>query len=138
MVEKQAGFEEREHPADISIHVWAQTMEELFAQSAKGMNALIKPQISRDSKRLHEDFVIRAIDPESLLVAFLSELIFCIEEKRLIFNQFDLSINDNELEAELEGRTFDTIELEIKAVTYSDLDIEKTDKGFKATLVFDI
>jgi SHS2 domain-containing protein len=133
-----SGFEERQHTADIAIYVWAETLEELFIQAAKGMFALLKPQLSGAGEAMHTTLSMQAPDAESLLVLFLSELLYFSQDKGLLFNQIQVTLNQDQLYAGLRGNKLVSVEREIKAVTYSELNIVDTGRYLATTLVFDI
>lgn len=81
---------------------------------------------------------LSAIDLESLLVAFLSELLFFVEEERIAFHDFDLDISINSLSCSMSGSPVTGIAKPIKAVTFHNLKIHALDDGFEVTLVFDV
>ncbi len=83
-------------------------------------------------------FEIESPDVESLLVAFLSELVYYQEQENLIFDVFDLKVTEQSLKVQMEGAPIASVEKAIKAVTYHNLNIEKTSEGFETTIVFDV
>lgn len=132
----EAGYEEIAHTADWSLHVWAPTLEELFRQAALGMQSLmgVAPgRGPREERRLRA----QALDSESLLVWFLSEMLYLIEDESLAFDQIGISLQDG-LEARLVGSRCDPPQKIIKAVTYHNLNIRRTERGYEAELVFDV
>jgi SHS2 domain-containing protein len=131
------GFEEIPHTADWSIRVWGQDLPELFAQAARGMNSLAGSQLAIE-QRVKRKVEADGMDTESLLVAFLTELIYTQEHERLGFDQFDIRISDDHLSATLGGGLINSITKTIKAVTYHNLKIEKTERGYEAEIVFDV
>jgi SHS2 domain-containing protein len=143
MNEKTSGYMERTHPADIALEVWAGTLDELFVQAAKGMLELIKPEISGDANFSEKKLSLKEMDNESLLVAFLTDLLFRFEVDRILYQDIDLHITpvgdgQMQLNATLRGKPFYRYNREIKAVTYSGLKIDQTKEGYRATVVFDI
>ena len=133
-----SGFEEREHTADVSIFVWADTIENLFAQAGKAMVEILKPDYKPETDTIRLSISVQGEDLESLLVAYLSELIFLLDERNLVFSEHEIQINVNQLEAQITGREIRNVEREIKAATYSNLMIEKTVEGYSTQVVFDI
>ena len=131
------GFEEISHTADWSARVWAPDLPSLFAEAARAMNAL-SGTVSGDGERVKRVFEVEAPDPESLLVAFLSELLYYQEQQNLAFDAFDLRVAGQWLKVEMQGVQTASSEKAIKAVTYHNLKIEKTDQGFETTIVFDV
>jgi SHS2 domain-containing protein len=131
------GFEEISHTADWSAHIWAEDLPSLFVEAARAMNSL-SGTVAGNGPRLTQSFGAEAPDAESLLVAFLSELLYFQEQKDLTFDKFDLRVAGQWLKVEMEGTQIASSEKAIKAVTYHNLRIEKTNEGFEVTIVFDV
>lgn len=131
------GFEEISHTADWSVRVWAQDLPSLFAEAARAMNSLSGTRIS-SGPRLKRTFESEAPDAESLLVAFLSELVYYQEQENLAFDGFEIEVKSEKLKVEMEGANIESMDKAIKAVTYHNLKINKTNQGFKTTIVFDV
>ena len=91
-----------------------------------------------DGPRVKQSFAAEGPDAESLLVAFLSELLYYQEQENLVFDTFDLRVASQWLKVEMEGAQLGSSEKAIKAVTYHNLKIERTDRGLEATIVFDV
>ncbi|MEJ5248455.1 MAG: archease [Caldilinea sp.] len=136
------GYEEIEHTADWALRVWAPDLPELLSEAARGMNALAGVKLNttnRASRPIH----LTAPDAESLLVAFLSELLYLAEQENLAFDSFDLNIDAQaqdglQLDGVLHGASIAEISKAIKAVTFHNLHIQKTPDGLEATVVFDV
>ncbi len=109
-------FEELPHTADWAMRVRAASLPELFTESARGMNVLSGAQASL-GPRLERSFTTTAPDPESLLVGFLSELIFASEQEHLVFDTFDMHLEPPELQVKMSGTPLHSIYKSIKAIT---------------------
>ena len=131
------GFEEISHTADWSAHVWAQDLPSLFDECARAMNALSGTRIGA-GPRIQQTFEAEAPDPESLLVAFLSELVYYQEQENLAFDRFEVQVESGRLNVEMEGGQIASMDKAIKAVTYHNLKIQETDLGCETTIVFDV
>ncbi len=131
------GFEEIQHTADWSVWVWAPDLPSLFTESARAMNALAGTVTAKDG-RVRRTFESEAPDPESLLVAFLSELIYYQEQENLAFEGFEIKVRSKKLKVAMEGGQIVSTDKAIKAATYHNLKIEKTQRGFETTIVFDV
>jgi SHS2 domain-containing protein len=101
------------------------------------MNSL-SGTVAGNGPRVKRMFEAEAPDAESLLVAFLSELIYYQEQENLAFDVFDLRVATQWVKVEMEGAQIADSEKAIKAVTYHNLKIEKTNKGLETTIVFDV
>jgi SHS2 domain-containing protein len=137
MVNGASGFEELPHTADWAMHVWAGSLPGLFAEAAYGMNALsgLKPA---PGPRISRTFEAEALDEESLLVEFLSELVWAAEQENLVFDNFHVVLTGSKLKAIMSGAPILSIDKSIKAVTYHNLQITKTERGFQVDIVFDV
>jgi SHS2 domain-containing protein len=138
-------YEEVQHTADWSLCVWAATMNELFVEAARGMNALTgaRPNLGAAEGQAsgpitHRTFEATAPDPESLLVSFLSELVYAAEHEHLVFANFEVEVDGQTLKVEMEGAPLVTINKTIKAVTYHNLHIQQTGRGYEVEIVFDV
>lgn len=131
------GFEEIPHTADWALRVWADDLPGLLAQAARGMNWLSGAELS-DGPRERRVFEADSADAESLLVAFLSELVYYAEQENLGFDAFDIRIFDFRLSANMQGAPLKSLKKAIKAVTWHHLEIEKTSRGLEVVIVFDV
>ena len=131
------GFEEISHTADWSIRVWAEDLPSLFVESARAMNSLAGVETG-SSPRVKRVFESCGYDAESQLVAFLSEMVYYQEQENLAFDSFDIQLSAEKISAIMEGGEIISIDKAIKAVTYHGMKIEETERGFEATIVFDV
>lgn len=131
------GFEEIPHTADWSIRVWADDLPGLLAESARGMYWLAGAELA-DRPRIKRSFETAGTDGESLLVAFLSELVYYTEQEFAGFDDFDIRIKDGRLKAELGGAPLKSLDKAIKAVTWHNLKINETARGLEMEIVFDV
>jgi SHS2 domain-containing protein len=130
-------FEEIQHTADVSLRIWASDLPTLFSEAARGMNTLagVNPTQGIRTSRYFE---AEAADRESLLVAFLSELIFRAEQEHLIFNKFKVDITGFKLQVWMSGSPILSVGRLIKAVTYHNMQIHQTENGYEVNIVFDV
>jgi SHS2 domain-containing protein len=131
------GFEEIPHTADWSIRVWADDLPGLLAESARGMYWLAGAELV-DGPREMRTYETEGPDGESLLVAFLSELVYSAEQENLGFDDFDIRIKDGRLKVEMGGAPFVSFDKAIKAVTWHNLKIKETARGLDVEIVFDV
>jgi SHS2 domain-containing protein len=131
------GFEELPHTADWSLRVWAKSLPALFAEAARGMYALSGAN-QAEGPKVKRTFEAEATDAESLLVAFLSELVYAVEQEHLIFDEFDVQVEGIKLKVEMSGAPILSLTKAIKAVTYHNLQIRPTARGYEVEIVFDV
>jgi SHS2 domain-containing protein len=131
-------FEEIEHTADIAIHVWGRDLAELFANAAYGM-ACHMADVDTAGRTIEHAIELQAYDAETLLVAWLGELLYLGERDGCVFAAFDmLDVAPTRLKAIVRGGPVSEHRHHIKAVTFSDLEIVHTDAGYETTIVFDV
>ncbi|MGB9521673.1 MAG: archease, partial [Anaerolineales bacterium] len=129
--------QEIEHTADWALKIWAPSITELLIHAAKGMYTLsgvrYNPAIRRQ-RSFHFSFE----DYETLLVQFLSELLFYGEKDNIAFNRFRISIEDHHLHTTAFGHPILSMDKAIKAVTFHQLQVKHTPEGYEAQVVFDV
>jgi SHS2 domain-containing protein len=101
------------------------------------MNSLAGVRLA-EAPRVHREFSTRATDTESLLVAFLSELVYYTDKENVAFDTFNIEIYADRLSVEMKGAPLMWINKAIKAVTYHKLAIRQTMLGFEVEIVFDV
>ena len=133
-----SGNQEIEHTADTALHVWGPDLPALFAEAAIGMKRLMGMRIE-EGGTLSRSLVVEALDLESLLVNFLEEILFFGEHENLGFDRFEVEINgEYKLNAKMFGARIVQKSKEIKAVTFHNLNISKTESGYEVIIVFDV
>ena len=135
----QIAFEEIEHTADRALRIYGSNLEQLLLNAARGLNHIMVPQ-HITCPELQEKFVkLEAMDAESLLVDWLSELAYWAEIEMLVFHEFRIeSVSPTHLQARIYGNPVTQLEKHIKAVTYHNLKIIQSETGLTATVVFDV
>lgn len=138
MVEtNQSGFRERAHTADWALDVWAPDLLSLLGEAVRGMYALMGVALAAEP-RVSREFQLPLSDPESLLVSFLSELLYLGERDGLGFDRFALTQDDSTFHCYLWGASIAAQTKEIKAVTYHQLQIRQENGYFSVTITFDV
>jgi SHS2 domain-containing protein len=131
-------FEEIEHTADVAIRVWGSDLAELFANAAYGM-AYQLADPSEAERTVEQSVELDAYDVETLLVSWLGELLYLGERDECVFFDFDLlEVTPTRLRAIIRGGPAHGHRRHIKAVTFSDLEIVQTDRGYETAVVFDV
>lgn len=136
-----AGYEEVPHTADWALRVWAPHLPSLFQQAAAGMYALAGITLA-DDQAVEREVMLSAPDAETLLVAFLSELLYFGEQEHVAFAEVVPEIVQTEqgytLRAWLHGSLIRSLSKAIKAVTFHNLRIRSTPQGLETEIVFDV
>ena len=135
-------YELLEHTADIAIRVSGNTLPDLFKNAAAAMFDIMAGK-KRGKKDKPESFDINLKAPslEDLFQNWLGELLSLSAAKDLIFEDFKISeLSDNNIIAKVTGSAFRNYSpnIEIKAVTYHELKVEKAQTGWQARVIFDV
>ena len=132
-----SGFREIAHTADWELEVWAPDLCRLIEQAAHGMYHLTGVRLS-STPRFSRQVAFQNIDPETLLINFLNELLYFAESEGLAFDQFDLQIKGDQLIGQITGAKIEAMAKEIKAATFHNLKVAETNQGITVNIVFDV
>ncbi|MFX0029314.1 MAG: archease [Candidatus Hermodarchaeota archaeon] len=144
---KEAGFEFKEHTADVRVKSWGKTLEEAFSQAALSLMATITPNLSKISQEVMKQIEIEAEDKFALCFDFLSEFLYIFDVEELVFSYISVQSiekveNKYKLYAAVKGEKFNKnkheIGTEVKAMTYADMNIIQKKKRVEIEIVFDI
>ncbi len=134
-------FEQIDISGDVGLKVWGQDLEELFENAARGMSDLIT-DVSMVTESEKREVHVLAESNEDLLVQWLNEIVFLFDTYNYVCKHYSISIVNNKLKAIISGGTFDPSACEsrllIKAATYHDLSLHRTNTHWEATVIFDI
>jgi SHS2 domain-containing protein len=119
------------------LRVYGSDWSELLSNAAVGMFSLI----ARWNDALpctEQQLSVRSGDAETLLVDWLSELLYLHEMQDIVYIDFDiLDASPSSLEAIAKGTDQWVPQTAIKAVTFNDLHVSRTADGYTTTIVFD-
>ena len=132
-----SGYREVPHTADWELEIWAPDIGTLLEQAARGMYHLCEAKMY-SHPRLTRRIELIIIEPEILLIDFLTELIYLTESEGLAFDEFNLKFEGDHFIADVTGAKLESLSKEIKAVTYHNINIIDTDRELKANIVFDV
>ncbi|MEX2116231.1 MAG: archease [Bacteroidota bacterium] len=138
----EAGYRILEHPADLGLEAWGETLSDAFRQSVLALiSVIVDPSAVNRVTRRPVD--IQASDPEQLLVRLLSEVLFCIDAERFITTQLVIDeMKGTALKGALIGESLDpakhVFKLDVKAITYHQLSITENGGIVRAKVFVDI
>ncbi len=131
-----------EHTADVGFEAFGETREEALVNAARALFYLI---VELDEIDPREEVLVQVQgpDPESILVNWLSELLFLQDAEGWLFRDFEIqSFSDVSLSARARGEKFQAsrhqLKLLVKAITYHQLALQKTSRGWRAQVYVDI
>ncbi len=139
-------FELFDHTADLGLRVRAGTLEELFAESGRGLCQMIVLNLQDVQPREEHPVELESDQLEFLLFDWLDELLYAFESKRLLLAHFEVQVQQREnsfhLQATCRGEVADPrrhqLDHEVKAITYHGLRVQQTPEGYLAEVIVDI
>jgi len=135
-------FEVIDHTADVGIIARGNSLEGLFENAAAGlMHFLIDPHAG--AARDHREVVVEADDLEGLLVAWLNELLVLLNADGFVPVQWTIhELSEKRLRADVAGEPVDAgrhhFKLDVKAATYHQLRVRRTNGEWHAQVIFDV
>lgn len=127
--------------ADVAVEVWADTVEELFEDSALAVSEVMVDTTTVDPK-VKKEISLSSNSTEMLLFDFLSELIYFKDAHSLLFSKFDVKIIGLNLSAELFGEEINrekhALRIDVKAVTLYRFSLRNENGIWRAEFVLDI
>ena len=128
-----------DHTADWALRVYGRTLNDLFINAALGMTHLMVANPDAIPLAETRQVELDAYDAESLLVDWLTELAYWAEAEQMVGKVFEVTaVSPTHFTATVHGGKTDELQKHIKAVTFHNLEIIKTDEGLEATIVFDV
>jgi len=137
-----APFEILEHTADVGVLARGRTLAEAFAHAAEGMFSIM---VNLDGVREVEQrsIAVASHDWPSLLVAWLSELLYYLDVDGLLFKRFVMEdFRPYALRAVAFGERVDrerhVLGPGVKAITRHMLEVEEGPEGCRVQVLLDI
>jgi len=141
-------FELRDHTADIAIEATAPTLSTLFAALAEGFTAASCESVPAVGDRF--EIEVSAESREALLFDYLDRLVYERDVRGVLPSDHECTVAEPgekgdagtdawTVAASARGVPLDAVAArEIKAVTYSEMALEKRDDDWYAYVVFDV
>jgi SHS2 domain-containing protein len=139
---KEKTYRVFDHTADIGVEIFGETVEALFCHAALAIFELTT-DLQKIKTAQKKQVKVEGADREDLLVNFLREVHYFIYGEGWLFKTCDIvKMEGGHLVAELGGELFDAVrhemKTEIKAVTYHQVLVEQTPKGWRGRVIFDV
>lgn len=135
-------FEVIEHPADAGFLAYGETLKDLFENAALAMFSLAC-DLDRIQESQMREVEASGFDTESLLYAWLAELLGLADAEQLVFRRAEVTeLVPGRVRGTAHGEKFDKTRHRagtyIKAVTYHQLRVEQTPEGWRAQVYLDV
>ncbi|MFB6216053.1 MAG: archease [Candidatus Aenigmatarchaeota archaeon] len=136
---------EEEATADIAYEAYGESLEEMYQNAAVALFSVMT-DLDRVEKQQTDVFTVQAEDKEALLLDFLNELLYKWDVENVLFSDFACEVKTEKsgykIVTECEGEGFDPdkheMKVEIKAVTYFDMEVEEEGGVWTARVTLDI
>jgi len=142
MISMQSYSRTEEHVGEWKLTLWADTLEELFAEAARVVSRACGPSsplAAEEPEGQWEQVTLTARDTETLLVEWLNELLGRSEIDHRAYHEVrGLTIREGHLEAEIRGWPVTDWRSPLKAATYHGLQLGRDGNRWKAVVLFDV
>jgi SHS2 domain-containing protein len=135
-------FRVLEHTADIGFEAFGASRQEVFTNAGRALMDLV---VTLESIEPREEVPIevKGDNPSSLLVNWLSEILYLHDADGWLFSDFEIrGMDEHSLSAIARGEKYDRsrhhTKVMVKAVTYHQLALEETAQGWRARVYVDI
>jgi SHS2 domain-containing protein len=139
-------YEFTDHTADVAVELKAPDREGVFREALRAFTDTVTDLETVDPDEGH-DLEAEAESLEDLMIEWLGELVYRFDVDGLLFRDVaDLRIEETETGHRLTGRAhgepYDEerhpLKVEIKGVTYHELEVEQADGSWRGRVIFDI
>ncbi|AOL15801.1 archease [Sulfolobus sp. A20] len=136
-------YEFFDHTADIGIRAYGNSLEEAFSNAALAVFEIMTDTTKVQPLEYREVF-LNGYDLENLLYKWIEELLYYYDTELMLFSKFDIVINEENmvLQGKAWGERFNEAKHErrtlVKAMTYHEMSIQRSDNRFIITFVVDI
>jgi SHS2 domain-containing protein len=131
-----------EHTADLGLRVRAASLEQLFAEAAAALLAVLVANPAAVRGVQEKTFRVAGDQYDYLLFDWLSELLYTFETEHLVWAQCDVQLDPQGLVAVCRVEPIDRqrhdLDHEVKAITYHELKVERTADGWLTEVIVDI
>lgn len=126
--------------SDVMFEAYGKDLKEVFENSAEAMMSVIC-QLKKVGDSARKEIEITGDNEKDLLLNWLQELIARVDIEGLFFSRFEIKeISPTKLKAVVHGEEADPSKGEtvVKAVTYYNFSLKKSEKGYTARVSLDI
>jgi len=125
-----------EHTAEVQIEIDAASEEAVFTEALHALGELLADDAR--GEQVWRDVAVDGSERAALLVRWLDELVYLAETEDLVPEEVDrIELSDRGLVAGVRCRRVSPRHL-VKGATYHRLAFERSDRGFRATVVLDV
>jgi SHS2 domain-containing protein len=131
-----------EHTSDIKVEIYGADLAELFTNAATCIFDLIL-DLEKVRETQSVPVSLESADLSELFLDWLRELLFLFSTHSLAIRRVEIgSVGPTEVQATVYGEEFDAkrhnLKVEVKTPTYHEYRVEKTEDGYRATVILDV
>lgn len=131
-----------EHTSDVKVEIYGSDLSELFTNAAICLFDLILDQ-DKVRETVRQPIYLEDASLSELFLDWLRELLFLFSTRSLAVARVEVvSVEPNHINATVYGEEFDAerhgLKVEVKTPTYHQYRIDKTDDGYRATVILDV
>jgi SHS2 domain-containing protein len=128
-----------EHVSELAIRIEASSLPGLFEEAGRALAEVMRARPLEPPIAWSEEIVLRASDPEALLVEWLNELVLRSEVAKVVFREFEIThLHDGHLVAVIRGTRVAELRNPVKGATYHGLTFVEHAGRITATIVLDV
>jgi SHS2 domain-containing protein len=135
-------YEILEHTADIGLRAWGASLKEAFENAATALTAIVV-ELEGIEPRIAYPIAAEGDDDESLLVNWLSEVLYYLDARRVVLRRFRIEqFGDGRVTGQAWGEPRDPEKhrpkVIVKGVTYHQLKIAERSDGCEVQVFLDV
>lgn len=135
-------FNELDHTADVRMRITADGFANLLSESGFALARVLYGAYPDEPASMTVEIEADGRTEEELIVNFLSELLFLTETEYLVPMAFALDVDGLSVSGTVSGVAFDRSRhaggVGIKGISYSGLQLTKTNTEYELQIIFDI
>jgi len=135
-------YEIFEHTADLGLRMRAASLDELFADAGRALFSVIVANLDAVRPVEELEFEIAGDRRDDLLFDWLAELLFVFDTRHVLLSAFDVEVREDGVKVTARGEPVDPdrheLDMEVKAITYHQLKVERDGDGWLAEVIVDL
>ncbi|KAI0565003.1 Archease [Gracilaria domingensis] len=143
-IKQEGGWEYLDHTADVQIHSWGSDMGEAYGAAVVGMSGYMV-ELDEIQSNLEADISVQGHDEQSLLFNLMDECLYVFHTEQFVTKRLVVRSLDTftwEMKVLVQGGKFDASQhsqgTEVKAITYSNMQILKEPRRVQTFVIVDI
>jgi SHS2 domain-containing protein len=132
--------------ADVAFEAEGRTLTGLFTNAALAVTNTMVKDVDTVQQKTVKNIALEADDPEMLLYRFLQELVFHKDAGLLLFSGYEIEVSEEKGKFRITGnirgeelnREKHELVADVKAVSFHNFKVVKTDREWRAEVILDV